>query len=356
MKARLQAFLLMLAGATDKELAKQVQYLKEENQILRARLPKKLPITPQERNRLIRFGKPLGKAIADLIGIVSPRTFARWLSAENPAGDNAGQSRQVGRPPTETEIRDLILRMATENAWRYTRIVGELRKLGIHNVCRSTVANILRENGFEPGPKRGPGTWSDFIQRHATTLFACDFFSKKVWTCLGLVEVFVFVVMHVGSRRVHIAGMTTHPDAEWMARQADQLAHFFEQQPEKPRYLIRDLDGKFSREFDARLENAGMEIVRVGPRAPNLNAHCERWIGSVKGECLNHFIVFGEAHLRYLIDEYVAFYDTVRPHQGLGNKPLALAEIPEEDEQLPLSKVICEERLGGLLRHYRRAA
>jgi len=233
MKARLQSILLMLAGTSDKELAQQVQYLKEENQILRSRLPKKLFVTPQERNRLLRYGTPLGKAIAKLITIVSPRTFARWLKAEKPNGDTRPERRKPGRPPTPQEIHDLILRMAEENAWGYTRIVGELRKLGIHDVYRSTVANFLKANGYEPGPKRGPGTWSDFIRRHATTLWTCDFFSKKVWTCLGLVEVFVFVVMHIGSRRIHVAGMTAHPDAAWMAERADELVRFFEQQPEK---------------------------------------------------------------------------------------------------------------------------
>jgi transposase InsO family protein len=216
--------------------------------------------------------------------------------------------------------------------------------------------NSADRSGYEPGPKRGPRTWSDFIRRHATTLWACDFFSKKVWTCLGLSEMFVFVVIHIGSRRVHVVGMTAHPDAAWMAEQADQLVQFFGQQLEKPRYLIRDLDGKFTTAFDARLEGEGMEIVRVGPRAPNLNAYCERWIGSLRRECLDHFIVFGEAHLRYLVEEYVEFHNTVRPHQGMGNKPLSWADTSERDESVPLDEVICDERLGGLLRHYCRAA
>jgi len=167
---------------------------------------------------------------------------------------------------------------------------------------------------------------------------------------------FVFVVMHIGSRRVHVVGMTAHPDAAWMAEQVDELADFFGQQPEKPRYLIRDLDGKFTTDFDARLESAGVEVVPVGPRAPNLNAYCERWIGSLRRECLEHFIVFGEAHLRYFVEEYVEFHNTVRPHQGVGNKPLGWTDTSERDESVPLDEVICDDRLGGLLRHYRRAA
>jgi putative transposase len=115
--------------------------------------------------------------------------------------------------------------------------------------------------------------------------------------------------------------MTTNPDAAWMAEQAGQLVEFFARRPDKPHYLIRDLDGKFTNEFDTTLESAGLEILRVGPRAPNLNAYCERWVGSVKGECLSRFIVFGQAHLRYLLDEYLAYYHLARPHQGLATRP-----------------------------------
>jgi putative transposase len=167
---------------------------------------------------------------------------------------------------------------------------------------------------------------------------------------------FVLVVLHIGSRRVHVVGMTRNPDAAWMARQAHDLDFFFAQQPDKPAYLIRDLDGKFTKEFDAILEAKGMQIVRVGPRAPNLNAFCERWIGSLKAECLNHFIAFGEAHLRYLVDSYVRWYNAVSPYQGVGNEPLTMTETPEEDEPTVLSRVICDEQLGGLLKHYRLAA
>jgi putative transposase len=141
-----------------------------------------------------------------------------------------------------------------------------------------------------------------------------------------------------------------------MAEQAHNLEQFLAVQPDKPRYLIRDLDGKVTAEFDAHLESAGIAMVRVGPRAPNLNAYCERWIGSIRQECLDHFIVFGEAHLRYLIEEYVEFFKTCRPHQGMGNKPLGCVDTPESDDQVPLDKVVCDEHLGGLLRHYRRAA
>jgi putative transposase len=131
-----------------------------------------------------------------------------------------------------------VLRLARENAWGYTRIVGELRKLGIAKISRSTVIKILKEHGLEPGPRRGEGSWDGFLKRHAQTLWACDFFSKKVWTMSGLVQMFVLFVIHLGSRRVHVVGMAANPDRAWMVQQARNLALIFEREPVKPKYLF----------------------------------------------------------------------------------------------------------------------
>jgi putative transposase len=180
--------------------------------------------------------------------------------------------------------------------------------------------------------------------------------SKKVWTSSGLVEYAVLFFLHLGSRRVHIAGMTAHPDAAWMAAQAQQMAAFFGAQPEQPTHLIRDLDSKYTQAFDAALEATGVAIVPVGPAAPNLNAHAERWVLSIKSECLDHFWVFGEDHLRHLIGEYVAFYNDVRPHQGVGNVPLSGAATPSLRPLMAVDEVVCSARLGGLLKHYHYAA
>lgn len=341
--------LRILASSSDSELARQVEFLKTENQVLRSRLPKRITVTPTERERLVRLGKAIGNAVKDLVSIVSPRTFVRWLKCHEPEGTRRAPA-TTGRPRIEESVRDLILRMARENAWGYSRILGELKKLGIH-VSRSTVVNVLKENGIDPGPKRGAGTWHAFLERHAATLWACDFFSKKIWTLSGLLEIFILFVIQHGSRRVHLVGMTAHPDKVWMKQQARNLSMFFADQAEKPGYLIRDIDGKFVPEFDAILEADGMEIVPVGPRAPNLNARAERWVLSVKSECLDHFIVFGEAHLRHIISEYVSYYNQERPHQGVDNVPLTK---PPADTGP--GEVVCAERLGGLLRHYHRAA
>jgi putative transposase len=237
MKQIYHSFLRLLATATDKMLARYLQYLKSENHLLRAKLPKRISITPEERRRLLKFGIPVGPAIKDLITIVSPRTFARWASGETKATRKPQREPKLGRPRTVEAIRDLILKLGRETGWGYTRILGELKKLGVRTVARSTVVNILRDNGLDPGPKRGEGTWDEFVTRHAQTLWACDFFSKNVWTMRGLVEYFIFFVVHFGSRRVEVVGMTPHPDRAWMAQQARNLSMYFAEQPERPTIL-----------------------------------------------------------------------------------------------------------------------
>jgi putative transposase len=354
MERLLGPLLAYLSVATDRELARQVQYLKEENRILRDRLPARIMVTANERRRLLKFGKGLGKAINELITIVTPATFARWLSGE--LRKDKAPARQSGRPRTAADVRDLVVRLATENAWGYTRILGELKKLGIR-ISRTTVIAILKEQGFEPGPKRGAGTWSDFVRRHAATLWACDFFSKKVWTSGGLVDVFVLFFIHVQTRRVHVAGLTTNPDSAWMMQQAISVSTLFAGQAKRPKSLIMDLDTCFSANFRNALENDGVEIIRVGPCKPNLNAHAERFVQTIRRECLDHFVCFGIEHLRHIVTEFEAHYNQHRPHQALDNRPIPDAEAGSRPHlPFPSGDIACDERLGGLLKHYHRQA
>jgi putative transposase len=356
MKAAINALLLLLARATDKALARYVQYLKAENQVLRSKLPKVVKVTPHERRRLVKFGRPLGAAYKELVGIVSPRTFLRWLNGEGRRPRRRAGLTRPGRPRTPEAIRDLVLRLARENDWGYTRILGELKKLGVRKVARSTVVNILREDGLDPGPKRGEDTWHEFITRHAKTLWACDFFSKPVWTLRGLVEVYVLFFIHVGTRRVHLAGLTPHPDRAWVAQQARNFGMEFAEGGEKPAVLLRDNDQKYGPDFDAVLEAEGVRVKPVEYQAPNQNAFAERWVQTVKEECLGRFVIFGEAHLRHLLSEFLAHYHGERPHQALGNAPPCGPPAPAEGPPPAPGELVCEERLGGLLKHYTRRA
>jgi len=352
MTRALQSLFVLLATATDRQLAKYVEYLKAENRVLRDRLPKRITLTPRERNRLVKAGRPLGSAIKDLITIVSPRTFLRWAKGSRHTPNH--RTRRPGRPRTAESIRDLVLRIASETGWGYTRILGELKKLGIQSVSRSTVVGMLKEAGLDPGPRRGEGSWSDFLRRHAATIWACDFVTKKVWTVRGPVDLFVLVFLHLGSRRVHVAGISANPTQEWVAQQARNVAMRWDSATDRPQHLIRDMDTKFGGGFDAVMASEGVRVIRVGPRAPNLNAHCERWIQSLRHECLDHFVVFGESHLRHVVNEYVAHYLDERPHQSLGNRPPCGTGPPPGKGSA--ESVVCQQRLGGLLKHYRRAA
>ena len=352
----MKSFLIMLATATDRQLAQHVQYLKTENRILRKRLGKKVMVTPQERRLLLKFGKPIRKAIKELISIVTPRTFLEWINNEKK--DTTGQAkkkRKPGRPSTHDQIRQLVIRLAKENGWGLGKILGEVRKLGI-TLCKSTVKNILIAAGIDPYPERGEKPWADFIKQHAATLWATDFFSKKVWTLRGYVDVFVLFFIHIDSRRVYLAGMTTHPDNTWMKQQAKNLCMHWDGWTVKPTHLIRDFDCKYTKDFDAILKEETVEVKRVGPRKPNMNAHAERFVQSIKQECLDHFICFGEDHLRHLCSEYAIWYNSERPHQGKDNKPLKKLRCRKWNETDLASEVVFTPRLGGLLKHYHRRA
>jgi putative transposase len=232
-----------------------------------------------------------------------------------------------------------------------------LRKLGIRSVSRTTVANLLREAGFDPGPQRGEGTWSDFVARHAATLWACDFLSVKSWTTRGVVDLYVLFFIHIGSRRALVSGITARPDAKWVTQQARNASMVMAEWNLLASHLLLDHDTKFVSGFDAVFAAEGTEVKRVGPLAPNLNAYAERFAQTLRTECLDHFVILGERHLRHLVSEFVTHYNGERPHQGVGNVPLSEAD-PNDPCLLPFPSggVRCRERLGGLLRHYYRAA
>jgi putative transposase len=274
--------LLLLARLTDRELAGVVQYLKTENDILRSRLPKRINVTAREKQRLLKFGRPLGSAIKHLITIVSPRTFARWANAEPIT--RRPKSRPPGRPRTPDDLRELVLLLARENEWGYTRILGELKKLGICSICRSTVVNILKEAGLDPCPKRGEPTWSEFLNAHAATLWQCDFFSHRALTWHGWKDYFVLVFLHVGLRRVFVSPATPKPDSVWVAGQGTAFLQHLQTTPQgaAKTILFRDRDGKYAADFDSTLKAAGVEVRRTPVRSPNMNAFVERWIQSVR--------------------------------------------------------------------------
>jgi len=349
------AMMVLLAKATDRELARIVSYLKEENRILRARLPERINVTPRERERLLRFGRNLGKAIHSVATIVSPGTFLRWLREERKA-----KPRGRGRPRTADGLRELILRMAKENDWGYTRIMGELKKLGITPPSRNTVKRILMKTGLEPGPKRGDGTWDEFLRRHAATLVQCDFLNKRIWTATGLRDVFVLVFLHVGTRRVFVTPTTTNPTDAWVREQTRQYLQHARTERLPIKLFFHDNDTKFTKAVDQDLVKSGIKVHKTAFRAPNTNAFVERFIQTIQIELLDHFVVLGQRHFDYLVRVWLEHYHCERPHQAKENE-LLVSERGRKRKSPPpevisISNVRCEQRLGGLLKHYYRKA
>jgi putative transposase len=358
-----QSLWLVIAGATQKELARQVKYLKVENEILRSKLPRRIVVTPKERQRLVRFARKLGRAIHHLTTIVAPKTLLGWIRAENRSPSKIPVKR--GRRRTAEQIRRLILKLAKENQWGYTRILGELRKLGIRSISRNTVKRILKDAGFDPSPKRGEQTWDEFLKQHAASLWQCDFFSKRIVTLKGIRQAFVLVFLNVKTRRVIATPATLHSDESWVVAQAEAFVTQAREQGLPVTLVQRDRDTKFAKSFDAKLKSQRVKAIKNPIRSPNTNAFVERFIQSIKTECLDHFIVFGESHLNHLCNEYLAHYHDDRPHQGLDNELLVKPKVhgrPRtkrvalENQVVPLAEVRCKQRLGGLLKSYSRRA
>lgn len=244
--------------------------------------------------------------------------------------------------------------MAKETGWGYARIQGELKKLGI-TVAANTIKKILIKNGFHPSPNRTKGDWDRFVKRHMDMLWACDFFTKDVWTGFGKVTHYVLFFIHIGTRRVHISGMTCRPNGLWVEQQARNLTMELEERGEKATYLLKDGDTKFTEGFDEIFKSEEIKVKRLPFRSPNLNAHAERFVQAIKHECLNHFVVFGECHLEHLIRGYETYYNSARPHQGIGNATIA-AMLPPNEVPLYPDEIECDSRLGGVRRHYYRKA
>jgi transposase InsO family protein len=248
------------------------------------------------------------------------------------------------------ELEALIVRMAQENrSWGYDRIVGALANLGL-TVSAQTVGNVLKRHGMAPAPERKTTTtWKEFIRMHMDVLVATDFFTAEVWTLGGLVTYYILFFIHLGSRKVHIAGMTPHPNAAWMMQIARNITMEEWGFLSPGQYLIHDRDGKYCPAFQQIIDTAGVTRVPLPPRSPNLNAYAERWVRSVKEECLSRLILFGEASLRYALAQYVTHFHHEQNHQGKGNV-LLFPTVNQDGEHAGLLQ--CRERLGGLLKYY----
>jgi hypothetical protein len=213
--------------------------------------------------------------------------------------------RRPGRPAVSEEIRELVVRLARENPrWGYQRIVGELAGVGVR-VSATSVAKILREAGLPPADARARLSWRDFLRAHAASTIACDFFTVET---LWLRRLYVLFFLELGTRRVHLAGCSANPDGRWATQQARQLAWSLPQRRRPIRFLIHDRDSKFSRAFDDVFKSEGVEIIRTPFRAPNANAFAERWVGTVRRDCLDWVLIASRSQLEHVLRVYVQHY------------------------------------------------
>ncbi len=347
----LQMLLLTVSGWVHRHQADVIAYLVEENRVLKEQMrDRALRLTDDQRRRLASKAKLLGRKALDKVAtIVTPDTLMRWHHRLTALKWTYEAKKRVGRPGLMKTIAALIVRMARENSrWGYSRIEGELKDLG-HRVARTTIANVLRANGIKPAPDR-PSSWKTFLKAHWGQVAATDFFATEVWTPLGLKTYYILFVIDLKTRRVEITGITRHPTEAFMVQVARNLSDVVDGFLMGHRFLICDRDTKFTDQFKRILRDAGVAVVLTPRRAPNCNAFAERFVLTIKSECLRRMIFFGEASLRRAISEFVVHYHQERAHQGLDNERI------EQRDAVGDGDVVCSERLGGLLKCYRRAA
>jgi putative transposase len=355
-----QFLVAMLAYGLNERMVRKAEYLREENRVLEEALQaatgkRRVPLTDEQRQRLATKGKALTPAEREeCCQIVRPNTILAWFRQLVAHKYDSSQVRRPGRPPKASEIRELVLRIAGENpGWGYTKIRDALRGLKIE-IGRSTVANILAEAGIEPAPERTrKSTWKNFLRSHWETLYACDFFAVETLGVFGTVRHMVFFVMELKSRAVHVAGIRVDPDGAWMMQIARNLLDPLDGFLRHATHLIHDRDPLFTKAWRVLLKSGGVKCVPIPAHSPNCNPHAERFVRTVRSECLEHFVIFGERHLRYLIGTFLDHYLTGRYHQGIGGRLIRPSTSAGNDNGTA-GAIQCRSRLGGLLNYYHR--
>jgi hypothetical protein len=354
MKQRLWITLITcLAYCVDKELWKAIDYLKEQVRVLQEQQErdKRILLSNHQRIRLAAKAKRLTRRLLEETTVLfTPDTILGWyrrLIAQK--YDGSKNCRNPGRPSMSQEIVELVLRFKQENPhWGYTRIKDYIVYLG-YKIGETTVKNILLAKGYDPEPElTRKTTWKDFIKSHWSVLAACDFFSVELLVKGKLIRYMVLFAMDLSTRRVEILGVRPKPNGPWMEQIARNLT-WEDGFLAGKRYLIHDRDPLYTAKFESILKAAGVEPVKLPPRSPNLNAHAERFVRSIKEECLNHLILFSEEQLRHVLSEYLEYYHHERIHQGINR-------IMEPRYEGNDGEIFCIERLGGLLKSYHRKA
>ncbi|CAN5287081.1 hypothetical protein BH18ACT12_BH18ACT12_12730 [soil metagenome] len=341
-RALLGALLRSRRGLHVKDI--ELLVLRHELEILRRQVARP-QLCAADRALLAAFAYHLPRSSLGVL-LVTPRTLFRWHRAlvrrkwRQPAG-------RRGRPPLSAEVRELVLRLARENPrWGHRRICGELAKLGVR-VSPTSIRRLLAQAKLEPAPRRSGPSWREFLRTQAASIVACDFFTVET---VFLRRYYVLFFIAHASRRVWLAGCTKNPSGAWVTQQARNLGLDFSEQ--RVRFLIRDRDSKYSGAFDEVFRSEGTRIVRTPVRAPKANAIAERFVRTVRAECLDWLLILNRRHLEHVLRIYVDHYNRERPHRGLDLQP----PEPQSRAGSTIAAVHRRDRLGGLIHEYYRAA
>ena len=341
----------LLALLADGDAAKELEILALRHQlaVLRRQTPRPT-LEPADRALLAAISRVLPRSRWSCF-LVRPETLLRWH--RRLVAGAWTYPHQPGRPPLDDDVQQLIVRLATENPrWGYQRIQGELLRLRVQ-VSATAIRTTLRRHGLDPAPRPMATTWRAFLRQQAAGIVACDFFTvDTIW----LRRLYVLFFIELGTRRVHLAGVTANPDGTWVAQQARNLRLVLSERGRRVRFLVRDRDAKFARAFDDVFGSDGAEVLITPVQAPNANAYAERWIRTVRPECLDWLLIIGRGHLQQVLRVYIEHYNAHRPHRALGLQPPDPAVEPALRSKDPAAQVHRRDLLDGLVHEYRRAA
>src|SRR5205807_4839251 len=302
---------IAVAGWMNQHQLQIIDYLREENRVLREQLGgRRVRFNDDQRRRLAVKAKGLGRRLlAEVATIVTPETLLAWHRKLIAHKYDGTAQRGPGRPRTALDIEKLVVRLAEENRdWGYRRIQGALSNLG-HAIARSTIAEILERHGIESAPERNrKTTWKEFLSRHWELIVAADFFTVEVWTRRGLQRFLVLFFIDLSTRKVELGGIASRANGLWMSQIGRNVTDAVDGILTGKRYLIHDRDPLFTAEFLSLLADVGVQSVKLPPRSPNLNATAERFVRSSKECCLDHLILSGESGLRKAVQNLILHY------------------------------------------------
>ncbi|MFE9751123.1 integrase core domain-containing protein [Saccharothrix saharensis] len=337
------------------EMVKDVELLvlRHENAVLRRQLAGPVRYEPADRFWFAALAGLVDRRRWREVFPVTPGTLLAWHRRLIARKWDYSARRHTGRPPTPAATKSLVLRLAKKNPrWGHRRIQGELARLG-HRIAHSTIWQILHDAGIDPAPRRCGPTWREFLTAQAQGIIAADFLHLD--TVRGR-RLYALAFLEHDTRRLHITGVTARPTQEWTTQQARNLAADLGTPMESLCFLLRDRDGKYSQTFDTVFQADDLRIIEGAPQAPRMNAHCERVIGTIRRELLDHILITGEAHARHVLKTYEHHYNRHRPHQARDQLSPETQQHPAAVQDLDTRRVHRTRILGGLINEYRQAA